>query len=174
MRSNYFYDDITNVMVAEATIEAETAKIKKSKRGIIASIISMVMWLAGLGLGCLSDIDGLPRPIVDFLQISALGIWLLALITTLVAYLIGGSVGETLKIIGKIGFVGWFIIPFPYDIITGLAAMFLTVVALFACPLLVLGIIHIVRKRRIKKAQQFLDEFASVQERYNMGPAISL
>ncbi len=172
MRSNYFYDDITSVVVAEATITEETRKLKKSKRGIIAALISMGMWLLGAGVGTLSDIDGLPIPVVDFLQLSALGIWLLALITTLVAYLIGGSVGETLKIIGKIGFVGWFIIPFPYDIITGLAAMFFTVVALFACPLVVLGIIYLVRKRRIKKAQQFLDDISAVQQKYNLEEAV--
>jgi hypothetical protein len=171
MKRNYFYkDDIVSVIQAEETIEKETKKLKKSKRGFAVAAISMAAWIIGVFTVYLGATywDNLPQPLSDILALICLGVICVGFLGCLVSYFLSGSVFETLKIVGKIGFWGWFILPFPYDILTGFLLMFFTLCAFFACPIAVLGIIYLIRKKRIKTAEKFLAEFASVQQRYNV------
>ncbi|MBE6802150.1 MAG: hypothetical protein E7530_04620 [Ruminococcaceae bacterium] len=168
MKRNYFYDDITNIVMAEETIAKESKKIEKSKKGLVVAAVSMLVWGFGVVAACIQSAIYLPRPWTDIFGVITLGVIFVGFVGCIVSYFLSGSVLETLKIVGKIGFWGWFIIPFPFDIITGLAVMFLTLCAFFSCPIAVLGIIHLIRKNRIKKAEKFLVNFADVQERYNI------
>lgn len=52
----------------------------------------------------------------------------------LISYFFGG-IKTAVKMAGKIAKWGWIILPFPYDIVTGLVAFFISIFVLWRCQL---------------------------------------
>lgn len=171
MRKNYFTNaDICSIIEAEDIVAKETEKLEKSKKGLKISAASTLAWLISTVI-CIITAGIESYTLADIILFTIiLPGFLFAIIGTIVAYVKSGGFLETLKIIGKIGFVGWFIIPFPFDLITGFFVMFYTAIAFFVCPVSILGIVHLIRKKRIKKANEYLTRYAQVQSRMGAFP----
>lgn len=55
---------------------------------------------------------------------------------SLVSYILGGGLGKALSISGKIAKWGWIVIPFPFDIVTGICTFIYAVMALLFLPII--------------------------------------
>ena len=53
----------------------------------------------------------------------------------MISYFFGGF-GTAVKMAGKIAKWGWIILPFPYDIVTGLVAFFISIFVFMALPII--------------------------------------
>ena len=71
--------------------------------------------------GFLSDFGGL---------LGGIGI-----IGAIISYLFGG-LGKALSISGKIAKWGWIVVPFPFDIVTGICAFIYVIIALLFLPII--------------------------------------
>lgn len=171
MKKNYFTNvNINNIIEAEDVVAKESEKIEKSKKGLKISAIATISW-AVMALVWALALNIESNTISDIVFFT-LGVpsFLVAFIGTIVAYIKSGSFLETLKIIGKVGLVGWFFVPFPFDLITGFVVMVYTAFAFFVCPVAILGLVHLIRKKRIKKAEEYLSRYAQVEAEINSNP----
>lgn len=50
------------------------------------------------------------------------------------AYILGGGFGRALKTAGKLAKFGWFIVPFPYDLVTGVVTLMFSVISFCFVP----------------------------------------
>ncbi len=171
MKKNYFTNaNINNIIEAEEIISQESAKIEKSKKGLKIAGFSTLAWgvmvlVFAIGL----NIDSSTISDIMFFTL-AVPSFLVAFIGTITAYIKSGNLFETLKIVGKIGLVGWFFLPFPFDLITGFVVMIYTAIAFFVCPVAILGLVHLIRKKRIKKAEEYLSRYEQVEAKINATP----
>lgn len=60
---------------------------------------------------------------------------MLGMLAAVVSYMFGGF-GKALSIAGKIAKWGWIVIPFPYDILTGICAFIFMIIALLFLPII--------------------------------------
>ena len=171
MKKNYFTNvNINNIIEAEDVVAKESEKIEKSKKGLKISAIATISW-AVMALAWALALNIESNTISDIVFFTfGVPSFLVAFIGTIAAYIKSGALLETLKIIGKIGLVGWFIVPFPFDLITGFAVMAYTAFAFFVCPVAILGLVHLIRRKRIKKANEYLNHYAQVEERIAATP----
>jgi hypothetical protein len=90
---------------------------------IIALGATLLIALGGVGLS--ASIGG------------ALGETILSMgiLASFVSYCFGGLL-TALKIAGRIAKYGWFIVPFPYDIITFVFTFFVGIIVLFCLPII--------------------------------------
>lgn len=59
----------------------------------------------------------------------------------MISYFFGGF-GTAVKMAGKIAKWGWMILPFPYDIMTGLIAFIISIFVFFALPIIPIRIAY--------------------------------
>lgn len=171
MKKNYFTNaNINNIIEAEAIISQETEKIEKSKKGLRIGAFATFSWVV-LVLAFVLGLNIDSRTVSDIVFFTlAIPSFLVAFIGTITAYIKSGNLLETLKIVWKIGLVGWFFLPFPFDLITGFVVMVYTAFAFFVCPIAILGLVHLIRKKRIKKAEEYLTRYAQVEAEINATP----
>ncbi len=111
--------------------EQNEMKLEKMKTGLIIAAAAQVLWV-------LIFITGVSGVLGDIMGIAAFA-------ATIASYIFGGGILAALKATWKvaktIGWIGWFCVPFPMDIVTGIM---LTVVAVaygimgfFVLPLVV-------------------------------------
>jgi len=98
-------------------VKETTERLKNRKTiGIICAAVATLIWV----LLFFTPLRNASRIVTDGLGYFALGI-------TVVAYAIGGGIvrgfGVVWNITKKIAFFGWFIMPFPYDLLTGLVTL---------------------------------------------------
>lgn len=109
--------EFDNVEYAKKIMEEASAKLGRIKVGLIiagaATVCSCIMLYA-------SDSN------MTLLKGSMM---LIALFGAIISYIVGGGFGTAIKFAMKVGKFGWFITPFPIDIITGIIT---TVIALWA------------------------------------------
>lgn len=171
MKKNYFTNlDINSMIEAEDVVAKESEKIEKSKKGLKISAIATISWAVMAIVWALAvNIESNTLSDIVFFTF-AVPSFLIAFIGTIVAYIKSGGFLETLKIIGKLGLVGWFVVPFPFDLITGFVVMVYTAFAFFVCPVAILGLVHLIRKKRIKKAEEYLRHYVQVKVKINATP----
>lgn len=87
--------------------------------------------------GILSDIGGV--------------IALLGMVAGIASYVFGG-LGKALSIAGKIAKWGWIVIPFPYDILTGICAFVAAIMALLFLPIIPVRMAYKERQRQMEIA----------------------
>ncbi len=58
----------------------------------------------------------------------------LAIMTAIPAYILGGGFGSALRAAGKLAKFGWLIVPFPYDLLTGLITLLVAGFLFFCVP----------------------------------------
>ncbi len=84
---------------------------------------------------------------------------MLAFLLAIPAYIIGGGFGKVLKTAANLGKIGWLIIPFPYDILTGLCTFIFAGFALFCVPLFFTFANYVQHNREYKAAKKHLSHY---------------
>jgi hypothetical protein len=85
---------------------------------VVASVLSVIGWGFGDQLGSAQDY-----------------ILMLAIILSVVSYFFAGFV-QAIKMSGKIAKWGWFVVPFPIDLVTGLLAFVFAILAFLFVPII--------------------------------------
>lgn len=143
-RAKLFEDmQFDNALFAQNTLQECEEKLNRNKIGmIVAALVPVVdviitMLFEALGMGD-----------------AAFGAWVAAAV---VAYLIGGGLGKSLKMVWKVTTVAWFILPiFPIDLGVAAAAFCLSGgVALFL-PITFVFLTRMQINRDKKAAEQYL------------------
>ena len=133
--------EFDNYAYAKDVLEESKKKLERIKIGLlIAAVASLCTILAFVIPGDVS-----------------LGLFIsLAVIGAIAAYIIGGGFSIALRAAKKLAFFGWFILPFPVDIATGLVTMIISVFAFFLFPLLFVFLNYRQIKRNRDDAETFL------------------
>lgn len=106
--------------------EKENKKMKKMKRIEIAQYIA-------LGATCLTVLGFVLSGIFGGrIPMSMMGYGVMA---GIVSYFFGGF-GTAVKMAGKIAKWGWLIVPFPYDIVTGMVSFFISIMVFIGLPII--------------------------------------
>ena len=132
-----------NVLFAQNTLEECETKLNRNKLGMIVAAVVPVF-------------DVIATAIMENLGMgdSAFGVWFAAAV---LAYLIGGGLGKSLKMVCRVTTVAWFIFPiFPIDLGIAAAAFCMSgAVALFL-PIVFVFLTRIQISRDKKTAEQYL------------------
>ncbi|MCR5667358.1 MAG: hypothetical protein K6G01_11100 [Eubacterium sp.] len=126
--------EFENVTAAK-TVKDETERLmKRNKIAIIVALIASGLVLLGLlfQTTIAPDVSAME-------QIGAI-IWCIAIGFSIASYIIGGGFLIALKCAGKIAGIGWLIIPFPFDIVTGFACLIFALLAFLFVPIIFVGI----------------------------------
>ncbi len=137
--SNKLFESVEyDIAKAEKVIAKSQKKIEKSKIGlIVAGVATALTAIAFL------------VPVLDFLIVFAF-------LASIAAYIIGGGIKIALKTAWKIAKFGWFIIPFPYDIATGICTLIFAVFGFLFIPVVFVFVNFLQIKKDLKEAQEFL------------------
>lgn len=113
---------------------AELEKIKEVRKLAIAATCCSFLSLVFMNVGFLNSL-----------------FFLLALGGSIVSYVKGGGIRIAFNVALKISYIGWLIIPFPWDIATGLGALIYSFVAFLFMPIV---FVHI----NYKQYKQYCDD----------------
>lgn len=120
---------------AQDVLQKSQSKLERCKIALIIALVAQIIWV--LSFFAQGTLNKLP----DFLQ----GTLAFAMYGgTLAAYIVGGGIKATVGFVWKmakgISWIGWFLVPFPMDIITGIASFFIVLMfipmVLLCVPLL--------------------------------------
>jgi hypothetical protein len=140
----------TDVINAQATIDAYDGKVKRIKIGLILCGVSfLLLVLCAYTVGIISNI-----------------LFYGSLLTTLAAYIVGGGLGIAIRTAFRIAGIGWIILPFPLDIFTGLVTLIFSLTC-FACLPVVFILINLLQTIRDKRhAEEFIDYCENQAEQF--------
>ena len=114
-----------NAQYAQDELQECLRKKAKCKKGLIFAIVGTACSLVGYMMEKYGDYK------------IAVMVLTIAVIIAIVSYIIGGGLGLAFATAGKICKVGWFLVPiFPWDIFTGLVALFIAVMGFLFVPVL--------------------------------------
>ena len=82
--------------------------------------------------------------------------FLLALVGSIVAYKRGGGIRIAFSVAKKLAFIGWVIIPFPWDLLSGLMTLLLSFAAFLFVPIVFVQINYWQYKQYCKDAETYL------------------
>lgn len=150
--------EFDDVQYATNVKEKCEEKFKRVKCGLIMALISEVFW------AIVFIFPSIPDTLWKILVVAGI-------VAALTAYIYGGgmltAITVSLKVATTLGYIGWVLIPFPFDIITGL---WLTIVAiilvplLFLClPIVLVFVNYIQVKKDYKAAEEYLNCFKPVE-----------
>lgn len=88
---------------------------------------------------------------------------MMAFLLAIPAYIIGGGFGKVLKTAANLGKFGWLIVPFPYDIVTGLFTFIFAAFALFCVPIFFTFTNYVQHNRDYKAAKKHLSHYHRVR-----------
>lgn len=136
--------EFNNTLHAQKTIEKTETSMKKIKRALIPAAISTTAFLYAT-MGGAQDYS-----VSGFLMT-------LSMIGSIVSYIMGGGFKIALKTAGKLAVVGWFFLPFPIDIVTGICTMIFAVIAFFFMPLVFVYLNYRQHKKNLADAKEYLE-----------------
>ena len=92
----------------------------------------------------------IPAILLDLLLDNTNVFFIIMIASSITAYMLTGGLKMVLGIAKKIAFFGWIILPFPMDIITGIATFFLALLLFAAFPIVfaVIGFLRINKETR--------------------------
>ena len=157
MEKGELFQELTfdNAAYATDVRDASEKKMQKVKLGLIIAAAATGLDIIGLlissGSGIVADILG-----GAVLFIGVVG--------AIVAYIIGGGFGTALRWAKKLAVFGWVILPFPADILTGIMAFLLSIVAFFLFPLIFVFLHYRQVKKDYEAAVQYLSYLKTPQE----------
>lgn len=145
MRKNNMNDaaQFTSTSEAEETAMEMEAKMKRAKIGLALAAAATAISIIGVAAGASGNI----LEMFPFIGM-ALGI---------VSYIVGGGFGTALKVLKKVAFWGWFILPFPYDLVTGMTTMVLGLIAFIMLPIVFVAISYHHMSSDYRDAMDYLD-----------------
>lgn len=131
-----------NTMVAgnnQQVTNAFDKKSDKNRKALIGVLIAAFYWIPDFLISFLLDEinPGLSTNVFFIIMIAS----------SITAYILTGGLDMVLGIAKKIAFFGWIILPFPLDIITGIAT-FVLALFLFAAFPIVFAVIGWIRIRK--------------------------
>jgi len=129
------FDTVEN---AENTARKAAKKLEKAKIGLI--IAGVATALSALGFSF--EVLGFLLPI--------------AFLAAIAAYIVGGGIKIALKTAWKIAKFGWFVIPFPYDIVTGIVTLIFAIMGFIFFPVVFVLVNFFQIKKTLNEAEEFL------------------
>lgn len=110
-----------NYAYAKGIYDGSKSKLKRVRIGMIISAISSAFSVCAVAFGNQND--------------ELLGLFAsLAFVGSIASYILGGGFKRTLRAAKKLAFFGWLILPFPYDLATGLVTITIAPIVLFFFP----------------------------------------
>lgn len=117
-----------NYEYAKSVYEGCHGRLEKVKRGFIVSAVATFASILMFYFSTRSSEEA---------SLTLVGVFgAIAIIGSIVSYIIGGGMKIVLKVAKKIAFWGWFILPFPYDIATGIMSPIVAIYAFFWLPVI--------------------------------------
>lgn len=113
--------EFDNYAYAKDVFEQSTKKLERIKIGLIVAAVATACTALAF---VLSNIDILSTLLLVF-----------AFFGSIAAYIIGGGVKIALKAAAKLAVIGWLIVPFPIDLITGIITLIFAPMAFLFVPL---------------------------------------
>ncbi len=141
-RKNLFENaTITSTEAAKQLLEKSVSKLNRVKIGLIIAAVATLISIIGY------KNDG-----------TSLGSILLFIgfICAMVSYIIGGGFMTAISWAVRIGKLGWIIMPFPVDIITGICAVVVSFIAFMFLPLVFVFLSYVQTKKDYEEANKFL------------------
>lgn len=132
---------------AKQIYDKSTAKMNKIKIGLIISVVATASMLTGIVAA-----DALPNSIANLL-------FYIAVIGSVISYIVGGGLKIAFKALKKLMFFGWIIIPFPFCLATGIFTTVLSPICFFCIPVVFVLINYIQEKRNYKSAENYINAF---------------
>lgn len=132
---------------AKSIYDNSEAKLGRIKIGLIISAVATLSSALFFGLGPNAD------PSLDMLILSFLGV---SVVGSIVAYIVGGGFGIALRIAKKLAIFGWFILPFPVDIATGICTLFFSIFGFFFIPIVFVVLNYIQTRIDMKEAKEYM------------------
>lgn len=83
-------------------------------------------------------------------------LWVLGIAGSIASYILGGGLGAAFKAAGKIATIGWLIVPFPFDLMTGLCCMVFSMMAFIVLPILFVFCNYLQLKKDLNAAEEYL------------------
>lgn len=145
--------EILSAQHARDELEKNEVLAEKIKKLLIPSLISSVLCVGGWSL-----FQKLQHADSTFGFEVAGCVWLAALVANIVIFVIAMVLGgkPMLKLMKNIALLGWFICPFPIDIVVGLFILLYSFVAVLNAPILIFIVALIKMKRDNKKYNEYL------------------
>lgn len=72
----------------------------------------------------------------NFIQGLASLMIIIGILGAIVSYILGGGLGKALSIAGKILKWGWLLVPFPFNLVTGLGGFLYAIIAMVFLPII--------------------------------------
>lgn len=144
MEKKEFFEEkqFNDVAYAQDILASSNAKLEKQKFALIIAAAATALNLGGFALG-----DG-------FLAFAML---FAGIVGAIIAYIIGGGFRSAIACAFKIGKFGWFILPFPYDLVTGICCFSFAVFGFFLTPVVFVFVNYRQLKKDRDEAQTYID-----------------
>lgn len=136
--------EFDNYAQAKDLVDGAEKKVKRILIGLGIAAVATLFTVIGL---CCSN------------EMSQMVFFLLAFLFAIPAYIVGGGLGKALKVAKKLAVLGWIIVPFPIDILTGLCTFIVAIYALFFVPIIFVLINYSQHRKDLKAAQKYLSYF---------------
>ena len=120
---------------AQDVLANSQSKLERCKIALIIALVVQVLWaLVFFAPQVFSNVPGFLNNMISMIMFAG----------TIAAYIIGGGIKATVGFVWKIAkgisWIGWFLVPFPMDIITGIASFLIVLLfipfVLLCVPLL--------------------------------------
>ncbi|MCR4902623.1 MAG: hypothetical protein K6A23_07185 [Butyrivibrio sp.] len=133
-----------NTAYAQQILNESESKLKRVKIGLIIAAITSVISI----IGYTATNNNLSTILM-----------LVSLIGSLVSYIIGGGFMNALSWGVKIGKIGWIIMPFPVDIVTGLTASLFAILVFLFLPVIFVLLSYFQTKKDFDTAFMYLSQY---------------
>lgn len=130
---NQYYDTAQQYYVNDLQEEYNRV-MKRKKIGLLLSFIFSFWSIVFICMTVMviSVVAGKPATI-DYGDMI-MGMFIISAVGSFVAMIIGGGAGGALRIVGRIAFWGWFIVPPPIDIFTGMFSSLVAILGISMFP----------------------------------------
>lgn len=145
--------EILSAQHAKDELEKNQVLAEKIKKLLIPSTITSVLCVFGWYL-----FQKLMHSDLSFATTLSSFVWLAALIANIVIFIIAMVSGgkAMFNLVKKVAFLGWFICPFPIDIVVGIIIMIYSFVACLNAPIIIFLVALFKMKRDNKKYNEYL------------------
>ena len=143
--------EFDNYAYAKNVLEQSALKLEKIKIGLIVSAAATFCTVLGLIFGNINQ--------------SLFGAFMFfALVGSIASYIVGGGFKIALKAAKNLAIFGWFILPFPADIITGLVTLVIAIYGFMFIPLIFVFLNYRQQKKNHNDAEEYIKYCRPVEQ----------